>query len=183
MERLPHRRPLILIIARACLLACAAAALPVAAQAGDGAGARRGVQAKPGEIVLLRNAAARPADRAPVSPGVALIVNPSPRGQVDAALGLGGDEISDADFASLSATPRAPQTHGGGTVNRAIDGALAGSMGGTSRPGGDVSGNGVSNVVGGPMGAVGNATRGIGSQVTGALSQLPLSGLPAGGGH
>lgn len=156
-----------------------------AVAASDGAGARQGVKPRPGEIVLLRNVATRPADRQPPSPGMALLVNPSPRSQLDNALGLGGGEMSDADFANLSATPRTTRTSGGGTVNRAINGALGNSMGGNAHAGTTVAGNGVSNVVSGPMGAVGNATRGIGRQVTGALSQLPLSNLPLnpGGSH
>lgn len=163
----------------------AAACLPAVASAQDGSGARQGVTAKPGEIVLLRNVATRPANRSPVSPGMALLVNPSPRGQIDNALGLGGSEMSDADFAGLSATPSSGQTNSTGTVNRAINSALGSSMDGSARGGGNVSGNGVSNVVNGPMGAVGGATRGIGNQVNGALSQLPLSALSAtaGSGH
>jgi len=168
--------------AGAALLAVLAMLLPpAAANAGDGSGARQGVKARPGEIVLLRNVATRPADRSPVSPGMALIVNPSPRGQVDAALGLGSDEMSDTDFASLSATPRTAQARGG-TVDRAVNGALGTAVGGNAHAGNPVAGNGVSNVVSGPMGAVGHATRGIGDRVTGALSQLPLSNLP-GSGH
>lgn len=167
------------------LLLLAAFVWPAAAWAGDGSGARQGVTAKPGEIVLLRNVATRPANQSPVSPGMALIVNPSPRGQIDSALGLGGSQMSDAEFASLSATPRSSQTGSAGTVGRAIDGALGNGVQGSARSSGNVAGNGVSNVVGGPMGAVGNATRGIGSQVSNALSQLPLSGLSttAAGGH
>jgi hypothetical protein len=183
MECRPRHHTIIAAPARAALpAALAMLLLPAAASAGDGAGARQGVQARPGEIVLLRNVATRPADRPPVAPGMALIVDPSPRGQVDTALGLGSDEMSDADFASLSATPRANQGRGG-TVDRAINGALGNAAGGNAHAGNTVAGNGVSNVVSGPMGAVGNATRGIGDRVTGALSQLPLSGLPAGGGH
>jgi hypothetical protein len=43
--------------------------------------------------------------------------------------------------------------------------------GGGSNP---VAGNGVSNTVAAPIGAVGNATGGIGDQVQGALAQLPF---------
>lgn len=180
MERRMHHHTITATpVCTALLAVLAMLLLPAAASASDGSGARQGVKARPGEIVLLRNVATRPADRSPVSPGMALIVNPSPRGQVDAALGLGSDEMSDADFASLSATPRTAQARGG-TVNRAVNGALGTTVGGNAHAGNTVAGNGVSNVVGGPMGAVGNATRGIGDRVTGALSQLPLSNFPAG---
>jgi hypothetical protein len=183
MEHRPHHHTIIAASVHAALAAALAMLLlPVVASAGDGAGARQGVQARPGEIVLLRNVATRPADRTPASPGMALIVDPSPQGQLAAALGLGSGEMSDADFASLSATPRVNQGRGG-TVDRAINGALGNLAGGNAHAGNTVAGNGVSSVVSGPMGAVGNATRGIGDRVTGALSQLPLSSVPAGGGH
>ncbi|BFI97117.1 MAG: hypothetical protein RSP_26270 [Rhodanobacter sp.] len=161
----------------------AGACLPVAAMAQDGSGARLGTKANPGEIVLLRNVAARPANRSPISPGMALLVNPSPRGQIDNALGLGSGEMSDADFAGLSATPRASDANGTGSIDRAIHGALDSGVQGSARNDGTVAGNGVSNVVGGPMGAVGNATRGVGNRVNDALSQLPLAGLPAASGN
>jgi len=98
-------------------------------------GARQGVKAQPGEIVLLRDVSTRPAYR-PAPPGMALIADPSPRKELGTALGAGGmSELSDDDYASM----------------------------------------------GGPMGAVGGATRGIGDQVRGALAQFPL-GQPAGPG-
>lgn len=165
------------------LMALLIALLPVNARAGDGAGARQGVHAGPGEIVLLRNVAARPAVRAPLSPGMALIVNPSPRSQLDRALGLDGAELSDADIASLNATPSSAQARSGNTVTRVVQTALIGDTSGNARSATPVSGNGMSNVISAPMGAVGNATRGIGDQVTGALSQLPLPGMTGGNGH
>lgn len=163
------------------LVALAMALLPCAvAMAGDGAGAREGVNAKPGEIVLLRNVATRPAYREPVSPGMALIVNPSPRQQIDNSLGLGNGELSDADVANLSATPQ----HGNTAIGRVLDRALGAGLGhSTSDSGGTMARNGVSNVVGGSVGSIGSATRGIGAQVTGALSQLPMSTAAAGIGH
>jgi hypothetical protein len=47
-----------------------------------------------------------------------------------------------------------------------------------SRGGTTVAGNGVSNTLAAPVGAIGQATGGIGDQVRGALTQLPL-----GNGH
>lgn len=186
MERHRHHGSTTKVSAhRLLLLWPAAMLLPAAAAAQDGSGARQGATARPGEIVLLRNVATRPANRSPVSPGMALLVNPSPRGQIDNALGLGGGEMSDADFADLSATPTASRADSAGTVSRAVNGALGGGMGGGARGDGSVAGNGMSHVVNGSMGAVGHATRGVGNQVNGALSQLPLPGLSAtaGGGH
>jgi hypothetical protein len=52
-------------------------------------------------------------------------------------------------------------------------------MGRVSGDGGMLSGNQLSQAIGGPMGAVGGATRGIGDQVRGALAQFPL-GQPVG---
>lgn len=161
------------------LIALAIALLPSAmAFAGDDLGARAGVKAKPGEIVLLRDVATRPAYRQPLSPGMALIVNPSPRQQIDNSLGLGHGELSDADVANLGATPRQGNT----AIGRVLDRALGTNLG-HSANGGMVARNGVSNVVGGSTGSIGSATRGIGEQVTGALSQLPLSTAAAGIGH
>ncbi|EIL96999.1 MULTISPECIES: hypothetical protein [Rhodanobacter] len=163
------------------LIALAIALLPSAmAFAGDDLGARAGVKAKPGEIVLLRDVATRPAYRQPLSPGMALIVNPSPRQQIDNSLGLGQGELSDADVANLGATPRQGNTAIGRVLDRALGTNLGHSASGNS---GMVARNGVSNVVDGSTGSIGPATRGIGEQVTSALSQLPLSTAAAGIGH
>ena len=54
--------------------------------------------------------------------------------------------------------------------------ALQGSMGRLTGDSSVFSGSGFSRSVGGATGAVTGATRGIGSTVTGALSQFPLGG-------
>jgi hypothetical protein len=150
--------------------------LPVAialawAPAGHAADAHRAVQAQPGDIVLLRNVSTRPAYRSS-PPGMALMVSPSPRSDVDTA--LGAQELSDADFAQLGATP-SPAAHlAANGVGRTLEATLVRGGGGGST----VAGNGVSDAVAAPIGAVGNATRGIGDQVQNALSQLPF-----GNGH
>src|SRR5690348_3971472 len=56
----------------------ALAGLPHAGHAAD---AHRAVDAKPGDIVLLRNVSTRPAAR-PAPPGMALMVSPSPRAEI-----------------------------------------------------------------------------------------------------
>lgn len=143
----------------------AALCLPASLLAAD---AHQAVKAKPGDIVVLRNVSTRPAYR-PAPPGMALMVDPSPRHEIGRALGT--EELSDADYAGLGATP-AQSTHGGTVVERVIGTALGNSIGNTGGRA-NVAGNGVSNVVSGPLGAVGNTTRGVGDQVRGALSQLP----------
>lgn len=155
--------------------------VPFAAQA---SGARQGVQSRPGEIVLLRDVHARTAYR-PAPPGVALIADPSPRREVGQALGTptGMAELSDDDFAGLGAgqaSPAVPGAHAT-TVERVTTHALGGAVSrlGASN-GGIAGGTSVGGVLGGPLGAVGNSTRGIGDTVRGALAQFPLT-APAGG--
>lgn len=156
------------------VLTIACLALPALAVAAD---AHRAVQAGPGEIVMLRNVATRPAYR-PGPPGMALIVNPSPRREIDSALGTG--ELSDADYASLDASPAGG--HGHTTVERMVGDALGGALGSGAAGRGEVASNGLSQVMAGPMGTVGDTTRGIGNQVQGALSALPgMTALPAAG--
>ena len=147
--------------------------LPASVLAAD---AHQAVKAKPGDIVVLRNVSTRPAYR-PAPPGMALMVDPSPRNEIGRALGTG--ELSDADYAGLGATP-SQNMHGGTVVERVIGSALGNSVDNTGGRA-NVAGNGVSNVVSGPLGAVGNTTRGIGDQVRGALSQLP--GMPPNAGR
>jgi hypothetical protein len=159
-SRLPALRPLVAVIALA--------SLPLAGHAAD---AHRAVNAKPGDIVLLRTVPARPAAR-PAPPGMALMVSPTPQSEIAASLGSG--ELSDEDIAQLGATPSSTMQLPS-TVGRTLDGMLVGGSGNGSNA---VAGNGVSNTVSAPIGAVGNATRGIGDQVQGALAQLPF-----GNGH
>lgn len=158
-------------------LLATALALPLAAQA---SGARQGVKAQPGEIVLLRDVSARPAYR-PAPPGMALIADPSPSREVRQALGTstGMDELSDDDYAALGSNTGAGATHHQTTIER-VTGTTVNATLGKATDGGVLSGNQLSGAIGGPMGAVGGATRGIADQVRGALAQFPL-GQPAGG--
>ncbi|MCC7632814.1 hypothetical protein [Stenotrophomonas rhizophila] len=161
--------------ASVCLLV--ALASPMAAQA---SGARQGVKALPGEIVLLRDVPARPAYR-PAPPGMALIADPSPKREVGQALGTatGLDELSDADYAALGANPGAGAGHVPTSIERATGTNVNATLG-KANDNGMLSGGQLSNAIGGPMGAVSGATRGIGDQVRGALAQFPL-GAAAGG--
>lgn len=162
-------RQLMLLLALACPLAAAAS------------GARQGVKSQPGEMVLLRDVAARPAYRM-APPGMALIADPKPQREIAAALGSSGgssgmDELSDDDYAGLGAghagSVSAP---GGTTVERVTQQALGGTLGRSGE--GMMSGSSLNGAMSGPLGAVGNTTRGIGDTVRGALSQFPL-GAPA----
>lgn len=153
--------------------ACAAAALiatlaiPAASHAAE---ARTGVQAKPGEMVLLRDVSTRPAVRM-APPGLALIVDPKPNDQLHA--GLSAIELSDGETAAIGAPVQRATTLVGAALS--VDNPLAprGNAGQTSTPRG-------ATPYATPLGAVGNATRGVGSQITNAMQALPF-GKPAGG--
>lgn len=168
---------------RRMFLVASLAALAVCPVLVHASGARQGVTQKPGEIVLLRDVHTRTAYR-PAPPGVALIADPSPQREVGAALGTsnGMAELSDDDFAGLGAGQAVHTPHAGTTtVERVTSTALGGAVGrlGSSN-GGIISGNQISGAMSGPLGAVGNTTRGIGDTVRGALAQFPM-GAPAGG--
>jgi len=167
-------RQLALLLALACPLAAAAS------------GARQGVKPQPGEIVLLRDVAARPAYRM-APPGMALIADPKPQHEIATALGSGGgssgmDELSDDDYAGLGAGQTGHlAAPGGTTVERVTHQALGGTLGRSSD--GALGGNALGGAMSGPLGAVGNTTRGIGDTVRGALAQFPLgAAAPQGGG-
>ncbi|HDS1122768.1 TPA: hypothetical protein QDZ60_000006 [Stenotrophomonas maltophilia] len=166
------------------LAASLALALLAVATAAGASGARQGVKAQPGEIVLLRDVAARPAYRM-APPGIALIADPKPQREIAAALGSGDpasgmDELNDADYAGMGAghfTP--PAAAGGTTVERVTQQALGSTLG---RNGDGMVGSSLGGAMSGPLGAVGNSTRGIADTVRGALGQFPLQGTaPAGG--
>lgn len=143
------------------------------------AGSRSGVQPAPGEMVLLRDVNARTAYR-PAPPGLALLVDPTPNRELEAGTGTG--ELGDADFAAISTGQRFGAPGPVATVDRTVEGALAAGPGsGAASQGGMMGGDGFGGAVSGPLGAVGSATRGIGHQVTGALSQFPLGQKPGGG--
>lgn len=141
-------------------------------------GARIAQKAKPGEIVLIRNVAARPADRPPTAPGMALMVSASPNPQlVNTTTGSNGPgEMSDAEIADLNAGPGAATQSIQNGVQRSLHTALGTNSGGNSA--GAISSNGMSNTLSAPTagGAVADSTRNIGDQVTNAISQIPILG-------
>lgn len=152
------------------LLLIAFVLMPASASA---SGARKGVHAKHGEMVLLRDVSARHAVR-PKPPGMALIVDPAPKSNIDQTLGTG--ELSDEEYASLGAgNSGAPSPAVTQMTGRAL--APLGSL--TSTTNSTLSGSGINQAMGVPMGAVGNVTRGVGDQVRGALAQFPLVSPPA----
>ncbi|MDE1897460.1 MAG: hypothetical protein KGI40_06495 [Xanthomonadaceae bacterium] len=155
------------------LAGCKAALLILACgfDQADAAGARQGVYPWLGEIVLLRDMPSRPAVR-PAPPGVALIVDPSPRREVEGT--LGARELDDGDL--LAAAAPVP------LVGSALQGMpdVQGLIGPTF--GIDPArGAGPANALTGPLGSLGGATRGIGGSVSGALQGAGL--LPPPGGH
>lgn len=195
MERpTPRRRPQLLILA--ILFASApglAEEFPKIAQPADageplGAGARQGVYPVAGEMVLIRDVSARPAYRA-APPGVATIANPSPQQELARTLGTdsGLAELSDEEYAAMGSGAGVQgmgAAAGGGvtTVERMTGSAVTGTLGRVTGSDGVLNGDALSRSINGPVGAVGNATRGIGDQVLGALAQFPL-GQGAGTGN
>lgn len=136
----------------------------------NAAGARKGVHATPGEIVLLRVVPTRPAVRQ-APPGLALLVDTKPNTQLHAA--LDSMELSDSEAGAVNApVQRATSMLHSST---ATGGKFATPSGadGQATPRGAASNST-------PLSVVGNATRGVGSTVTGALQALPF-GKPSGG--
>lgn len=143
------------------------------------AGSRSGVTPEAGEMVLLREVSARPAYR-PKPPGIGLIVDPTPNRELHGALGTG--ELSDADFAAISPGQGSGTAGPAAVVGRTVDAAMAAGLAtGAVKHDGTVSGGSFGGAVSGPLGTVGATTRGIGAQVSGALSQFPLGHKPPGG--
>lgn len=155
------------------LFAVAAFALvPAVAEAAD---ARAGVHARHGEITLLRDVHSRHAYR-PAPKGIALIVDPTPNREINQALGTG--EMSDADFAAISSGHALSQVRPASGIDATVNSAIGASLGtGPAQH----SGTSVGGALSGPLGTVGNTTRGIGSHVTGALSNLPFGKSGQGG--
>lgn len=189
-RRMPVPSALLVVLLLAATSPCLAQQGRMASGATDapvGAGARDGLKAQPGEMVLIRDVATRPAYR-PAPPGIALIANPSPTHEVADALGTddGFAELSDDDFATMGSgsgvAGPSPQTGHATTVDRITNGMVTNTMGRVAGTDGLLSGNNLSQSINGPVGAVGNATRGIGDQVVGALAQFPLLQPAAAGG-
>lgn len=155
-----------------CLFSGAALilSLPLWSEA-QAAGVKNQVKADPGDIVILRNVPARPAARA-MPPSKAVMLNPSPQPEI--AQGLGSAELSNADYAALSAnapgvvtSPRqGPLTAQlvRENVQATTTGLLTPTQGGASA---GVAGS-----------AIRSATGGIAPTVSGALG---ASGLLSGG--
>ncbi|GFZ92456.1 hypothetical protein GCM10011408_10050 [Dyella caseinilytica] len=141
-------------------------------------GAHVAQKAQPGDIVLIRNVAARPADRNPTAPGLALMVNPSPNPQLSNSLSGSGNtgEMTDTEIADLTAGAISGNGNNGQSTQRSLSTAQGVNSGGNSA---GAANNGVSNLVGGPEGAGGSitdSTRNVGAQVTSAVSQIPMLG-------
>lgn len=153
--------------AGAAIALLAVFAFPATAEA---AGARKDVPARPGEIVLLRAVPTRPAVRQ-APPGLALLVDTTPNSQLDAA--LASMELSDGEAGSLSAPVTSAVASLQATVTTHPFAAAPRGADGQATPRGAAS-------IPTPLSVVGNATRGVGSTVTGALQALPLGKGPGG---
>jgi hypothetical protein len=155
--------------------ACVMALMPAMSFA-DGAHVAQ--KAQPGDIVLIRNVATRPADRNPTAPGMALMVNPSPNPQLTNSLGGSGNtgEMTDTEISDLTAGVSSGHGNSGQSMQRSLNTAVGVNDGGNSA---GAANNGVSNVVGGPAGVAGSitdGTRNVSDQVTSAVSQIPMLG-------
>lgn len=128
------------------------------------AGSRAAVEAKPGEITVMRAVPARHAARSE-PPGRALLIDPSPESQLET--GLSHLEIASESYGRVSAG-------GMGVVSR---GGIGGSMSQFMAP---LSTGSTGNNTPAPKaatgGAMGSATGSIGSQVAGALAGAGLLG-------
>lgn len=149
--------PFMLLVATGALVAMMGAGSALAA------GSRSAVEAKPGEIVLLRAVPARPAAR-PMPPGRALLIDASPKSDLEQ--GLSHLEISPNGYGQVAAG-----TNSGVAAPSGL-GATITSV--TQQVGGSAQrGDSAPSVAGGAMGA---ATGSIGSTITGALSGAGLMG-------
>lgn len=148
-----------------CLAVTTALALSVHdAHAGD---ARKGVKAAHGEIVLLRDVSTRPATRMQ-PPGMALLVDPRPNRSLNAVLGQGA-MLSDAEIATLSASPvRGTTQRVGNTITQML-GAATTTTGGVRQAPNRNAPTGMQ-----PMGAIGQATRGLGNTMQQAMGAIPV---------
>ncbi|GLQ98357.1 hypothetical protein [Dyella mobilis] len=168
------------LIGQACRCTSFVAAITIslipAASFADGSHVAQ--KAGPGDIVLIRNVAARPADRNPTAPGLALMVNTSPNPQLNSAInGDGGlGEMTDSEIAGLTSNAGASAgSSNQNNVQHALTSALGVNSGGST----GTANNGVSNLVSGASGAAGavtDNTRNIGDQITNAMSQMPMLG-------
>lgn len=152
------------------LIAAGSSVAPAVVLAAD---AHQAVKPEPGEIVLLRDVSARQAIRS-APPGMALIMDPSPKREIDMMLGTG--ELSDAEYASLGAGAADAQSRT--TVELMIGRAVGGSLTGTASGNGTLAAGGIVQPIGVSTGGVGGATRGFADQVNGALSQFPMVSPP-----
>ncbi|MFN3702825.1 hypothetical protein [Thermomonas sp.] len=145
------------------------AAVVCMAMPAHAAGVRKSDKTQPGEIVLLRTVSARPAVRMH-PPGMALLVDPSPRREIRAALG----EMSDDEYGAVnSGRAQSVQSIAERIGSDRGEGALGAALGSLTHSSEPVPGGHLAGSVGG---AVGAATRGIDEQVRGTLARFPLGG-------
>jgi len=131
---------------------------------GEAAGSRSAVEARPGEIVMMRAVPARPAARS-APPGKAVLVDPSPESELER--GLSHLEIDVSSYDRIAAGgPSQGGTPSAATIGHSMNRALQ-SLSGDAGQRGSVPNMSVG-------GSVGAATSGIGKQVTGALSGAGL---------
>ena len=160
MDKQTKQRRCVSITLMACVLASVSVGPGVRA-----AGTKYQVKAGPGDIVLLRNVPARPAARS-MPPSKALMINASP-GQ-ELTQGLGAVELSDAQYAHLSANRANSILGTGGPLT---PGLIRDSVSSTT---GFMQSSRGPSPAGSIGGAVGAATGGIRDTVSGALAGSSL---------
>ena len=161
------------------LLLLLAGAVPAVALA---SGARQAVKARHGEMVILRDVSARHAYRTQ-PPGMAVIVDPSPRRELGQALGTstGMEELDEGDYAGLEAG-MAQREVAATTVSQVTHQALSVGLGRSLGREGVLSGQRLGGSIGASMGMVGRTTGGIAGQINDALGQFPQAAPAAGNG-
>lgn len=151
----------------------------------EASGGRKGVHARPGEMVILREVPTRHAYRAK-PPAMAIIVDPSPKREIAQTLGTAGgmQELGEDDYAAMGAGMASPSDAPvPTTVGQMTHQALGGGLGRVMGRDGVLGGDRISGSLGAPISTVGRTTAGIAGHISQALAQFPLGQAPAGKGN
>lgn len=171
-----NRRGCVQLLAEISTLTLIAVALT--ANAALAADAHTSDKAKPGEIVLLRKVDMRPATRM-APPGIALIVDPSPKREIGAVLSSNDEgmvELADADIASVTSNSNIFGSTSDAQMQNNTQGKLNNALGVTTRDGNLLANGQLSHALNSNFGAIGGVARSTGGMVKNSLGQMPLFG-------